>query len=197
MVFIDGGFNLGRMTFSFNRNLDYSPPVANAGGDLLVILPESVANLDGSSSYDLDTEYLSYQWNQTYGPTIVTFSAENSSQTEITGLSEGVYKFKLIVSDDSHSSQDYVHVFVSSTSSFPPTVTLNTSSLNSNYYYGASIILNATANDIDGTIDIVKFFDNENLIGEDSNEPYSYFWENIDIGIHAISAQAFFSSPKR
>ena len=38
MVFIDGGFNLGRMTFSFNRNLDYSPPVANAGGDLLVIL---------------------------------------------------------------------------------------------------------------------------------------------------------------
>ena len=190
MVFIDGGFNLGRMTFSFNRNLDYSPPVANAGGDLLVILPESVANLDGSSSYDLDTENLSYQWNQTYGPTTVTFSSENSSQTEITGLSEGVYKFKLIVSDDSHSSQDYVHVFVSSTSSFPPTVTLNTSSLNSNYYYGASITLNASANDIDGTIDIVKFYDNENLIGEDSSEPYSYFWENIDIGIHAISAQA-------
>ena len=34
LVFIDGGFNLGRMTFTFDRELDYNPPYADAGEDL-------------------------------------------------------------------------------------------------------------------------------------------------------------------
>ena len=190
MVFIDGGFNLGRMTFSFNRELDYNPPVASAGDDLLVTLPETSAVLDGSSSYDADTENLNYQWEQIYGPSAVTFSAGNSVQTEIIELVEGTYKFKLTVNDGTHSSVDYILVFVSSTSDFPPIVSLNTSSLNPTYYYGTPIQLNASANDIDGTVELVEFYDNETIIGEDSTEPYSFLWENISIGIHNISAQA-------
>jgi len=190
IVFIDGGFNLGRMAFSFDRDLDYNPPVANAGNDLLVIFPESIATLDGTSSYDADTENLNYQWEQIYGPNVVTFSAENNEQTDITDLIEGTYKFNLTVNDETHSSVDHVFVFVSETSDFPPTVSLNTASMNSTYYYGTPIQLNALASDIDGTVDLVEFYDDENLIGEDSNEPYSFLWENISIGVHTISARA-------
>ncbi len=190
LVFINGGFNLGRMTFSFDRELDYYPPVANAGEDLLIVFPDSSAVLDGSASYDADTENLNYLWEQVYGPSTVTFSAGDSEQTEITDLIEGTYKFKLTVSDETHSSVDYVFVFVSTTSEFPPSVSLNTSSLNSTYYYGTPVQIEASASDIDGMVELVEFYDDEEVIGSDSDEPYSFLWENISIGVHSISAHA-------
>ncbi|MBH49629.1 MAG: endo-1,3(4)-beta-glucanase [Candidatus Marinimicrobia bacterium] len=190
LVFVDGGFNLGRLSFSFNRDLDYNPPVAIAGDDILITLPETSALLDGSSSYDADSENLSYQWEQIYGPTAVVISDQNAVQAEVTDLSEGTYKFKLTVDDGDHSSFDYILVYVSSSSDFPPTISLNTSSLSPTYYYGTSVQLSASAGDIDGTVELVEFYDGEAVIAEDSSEPYSFLWENISIGAHNISAQA-------
>ena len=88
LFFVDGGFNLGRLTFSFDRPLDYNPPFAIAGDDLIVLFPETSALLDASESTDLDDEILNYQWDQVYGPNSVIFSDENNMQTEISNLIE-------------------------------------------------------------------------------------------------------------
>jgi len=190
VVFSNGGFNLGKMTFSFDRDLDYFPPIANAGDDLLIILPETTAILNGDQSQDDDTNTLNFYWEQIYGPTIVIFSDQYTDNPEISELVEGTYKFKLTVNDGEHFSIDYVYIFVSSTSDFPPNVSLNTSEMNDSYYFGSPIQIFASANDIDGTITLVEFYDSQTKIGEDDSHPYSFQWDNATIGIHEISAHA-------
>ena len=154
LVFVDGGFNLGRMTFTFNRELDYNPPYANAGEDIIVLSPATSTTLDGSLSYDNDSDVLNYLWEQIYGPTGVSFSNANNVQTEISDLIQGVYKFKLTLDDGNYSSIDYILVFVSETSDFAPVVTLNTSLLNTSYYFGNPLEINASASDLDGYIEL-------------------------------------------
>ena len=191
LVFTDGGFNLGRLNFTFNRELDYNPPMSNAGEDILVVLPSSSAILDGSLSSDLDTDNLNFQWDQVYGPNTANVLLPNNQITDINDLIEGTYKFKLTVNDNSHSSIDHIFVFVSSSENFSPTVSLNTSNLASSYYYGSSIELLATANDIDGTIEKVEFYDNNIPIAELFEAPYSYMISNLSLGTHIIEAVAY------
>ena len=190
-MFADGGFNLGRLNFTFNRELDYNPPISNAGEDILVVLPNSSAILDGSLSSDLDTDNLNFQWEQIYGPNAANVLFPNNQITDINDLIEGTYKFKLTVDDNSHSSIDHIFVFVSSSENFSPTVSLNTSNLASSYYYGSSIELLATANDIDGAIEKVEFYDNDVLIAELFEEPYSYVMHNLSLGMHTIKVIAY------
>ena len=190
LVFSDGGFNLGRLTFTYNRELDFSPPFANAGEDIIVLSPASSTTLDGSLSYDNDSDVLNYFWEQIYGPIGVSFSDEYSVQTEISDLVEGVYKFKLNVNDGNYSSIDHVLVFVSETSDFAPFVNLNTSLLNNTYYFGTPIEIHATASDLDGFISMVEFFGDENLLGTDEDEPFSFIWDNVPVGYHTIYVNA-------
>ena len=190
LVFIDGGFNLGRMTFTFNRELDYNPPYADAGEDVIVLSPATSATLDGSLSYDNDSDVLNYLWVQIYGPVSVSFSNANNVQTEISDLIQGVYKFELTVDDGNYSSIDYILVFVSETSDFAPVVTLNTSLLNTSYYFGNPLEINASASDLDGYIEVVEFYGDDVLLGTDTTEPYSFLWENISVGSHTIYVNA-------
>ena len=190
LFFVDGGFNLGRLTFSFERPLDYNPPFAIAGDDLIVLFPETSALLDASESTDLDDEILNYQWDQVYGPNSVIFSDENNMQTEISNLIEGVYKFRLEVDDGEYSSFDEIFVFVSETSDFPPNVNLDISSLDQTYFSGTPVQINASASDLDGYVEIVEFFGDDNLIGSDSSEPFGIVWENISVGEHTIFVNA-------
>ena len=190
LVFVDGGFNLGRMTFTFNRELDYNPPYANAGEDIIVLSPATSTTLDGSLSYDNDSDVLNYLWEQIYGPTSVSFSNPNNVHTEISDLIQGVYKFKLTVDDGNYSSIDYILVFVSETSDFAPVVTLNTSLLNTSYYFGNPLEISASASDLDGYIEVVEFYGDDVLLGTDPVEPYSFLWENISVGSHTIYVNA-------
>ena len=190
LVFIDGGFNLGRMTFTFNRELDYNPPYADAGEDVIVLSPATSATLNGSLSYDNDSDVLNYLWVQIYGPVSVSFSNANNVQTEISDLIQGVYKFELTVDDGNYSSIDYILVFVSETSDFYPVVTLNTSLLNTSYYFGNPLEINASASDLDGYIEVVEFYGDDVLLGTDTTEPYSFLWENISVGSHTIYVNA-------
>ena len=190
IVFTQGGFNLGRLNFTYNRTLDYYPPLSNAGEDLLVVLPNSTATLNGSLSTDVDTDSLNFQWVQIYGPNTVSIVTPLTAETIITGLIEGVYKFKLIVDDNSHSSEDYATVFVSDSEYLSPSVSLNTSSLNETYYQGTSIELIASATDIDGNIELIKFYDNNIVIAEINEEPFEYLWEEISLGYHTIKVIA-------
>ncbi len=61
------------MTFSYSSPLDYDQPVADAGENVVVVLPGSTAVLDGSESYDPENAPLFYQWTQVYGPSQIIF----------------------------------------------------------------------------------------------------------------------------
>lgn len=92
------------------------PPVADAGPDKTLYLPENHISIDGSNSSDADGKIISYKWNQVSGPTTAVVTNAESPVVSVSNLSLGDYKFNLTVTDDSLAiGMDEVIVSV-----FPP-----------------------------------------------------------------------------
>jgi K319L-like, PKD domain/Kelch motif/Galactose oxidase, central domain len=75
------------------------PPIANAGADQTIPLPNNEVNLDGSASTDPDNNIVSYAWTKISGPSSSNIVNVNAVQTQVSNLMEGVYQFELKVSD--------------------------------------------------------------------------------------------------
>jgi endo-1,3(4)-beta-glucanase len=190
-LFIDEGeFNIGEMTFSFASNLSYSPPIANAGDNVTVIIPETTATLDGTLSNDPEGESITYNWEQVYGPSIISFSDNLTASPEISNLVDGVYKCKLTVSDGSYTDTDEVLVIVSQTGNSTPSISITSPSEGTSFEEGSGINITTSVSDLDGSITLVEFYDDTQKIGEDTSEPFSFVWENAAMGEHQIYAVA-------
>ena len=70
----------------------------------------------------------------------------------------------------------------------PPTVSLV--SAGAPFTAPANVTLNASANDSDGTIAKVEFYNGASKIGEDTTAPYAYSWTNVAAGTYNLSAKA-------
>jgi len=190
-LFIDNGeFNIGRMTFSYASPLSYIPPIANAGDNVTVILPDTTATLDGTLSNDPAGESLTYNWEQVYGPSIISFSNNLIASPEITNLIEGVYKCNLTVSDGSFSDTDEVLVIVSQTGNSTPSISITSPNEGTSFEEGTDINITTSVSDLDGTVTLVEFYDGTEKIGEDTSDPFTLLWSNVAIGDHQISAVA-------
>ena len=110
VVFTGGGFNVGRMTFSYSGPAGTNPPVADAGADQTITLPSGLS-LDASASYDPDGDVISYLWEKISGPSC-TISSATQAVTAVTGLSAGSYQFRVTVNDGSDTDTDVVNVTV-------------------------------------------------------------------------------------
>ncbi|WP_162926881.1 glycosyl hydrolase [Flavobacterium psychrotrophum] len=190
LVADNGEFNLGKMTFALAGPLNYIPPVAHAGQNVVVVLPASTAVLDGSSSSVAAGQNITYSWQQIYGPSVIVFNDNAVVSPAISNLAEGIYKCTLTVSDGTHTATDEVMIIVSATGNASPSVTINTPLNGANYVQGATVIINASSTDLDGTITSVKFYDGTTLIGEDTTAPYSFEWASPGVGNHSITAVA-------
>jgi len=190
LVVSNGEFNLGKMTFTHASALGYVAPIADAGQNVVVILPNSSASLDGSASNDPEGEIITYSWEQIYGPSIISFDNNNVVSPNISNLVEGVYKCQLTVSDGTYTSKSYVLVIVQSNANSNPTISITSPSDNTSFSEGSSITINASASDLDGTISLVEFFDGTTKIGEDNSSPFSYNWSDAITGNHQITAVA-------
>lgn len=82
-------------------------PVANAGDDIIVTLPD-VAQLDGSLS--TGSSSLTFLWTQISGPTKSIIDQPTTSSPTISGLSEGEYIFELTISDNGLTEKDQVKI---------------------------------------------------------------------------------------
>ncbi len=78
------------------------PPVANAGQDQVIALPEGQTTidvqLDGSGSHDSDGSIISYTWTGTPDPEDIVNPKVN--------LKQGIYEFTLQVTDDKGSTSE-------------------------------------------------------------------------------------------
>jgi hypothetical protein len=93
---------------------DNEPPVADAGADQAIQLPTNQVTVDGSGSDDPDGTIFSYAWSKISGPATFTITSPSSVSTTITGLVEGVYVFRLTVTDnDSATDTDDITITVS------------------------------------------------------------------------------------
>jgi hypothetical protein len=87
------------VTISINRDSTSHLPVAVAGPDQTIFLPENSVQLNGSLSLDPDGDLVSYQWTKISGPSPFTILSPNTAMTDVTSLVEGDYQFELKVTD--------------------------------------------------------------------------------------------------
>lgn len=73
----------------------------------------------------------------------------------------------------------------------PPSVALTSPADSSTYAAPASITLNATASDFDGTINRVEFFADNQKLGQDTTSPYAFTWNSVQPGLYLLKALAY------
>lgn len=90
-----------------------SGPVANAGQDVMLVLPSNSTVLDGSGSKLSAGTTATYQWSKVTGPDSFTFSDPKAKMTSVSTLVEGTYTMRLTVLDSKNrKSEDDVVVTV-------------------------------------------------------------------------------------
>ncbi len=72
----------------------------------------------------------------------------------------------------------------------PPTVSISSPSNNASFNAPASITLQATAADSDGSVKKVEFFNGTTKLATDSTAPYSYVWNSVGAGFYTVTAVA-------
>ena len=72
----------------------------------------------------------------------------------------------------------------------PPTVSITSPANGTFFNPGDNVTIAADANDADGTITKVEFFEGLDLLGEDLSRPYSYTWNSIPEGAYVFRAKA-------
>ncbi|MDQ3259012.1 MAG: fibronectin type III domain-containing protein, partial [Acidobacteriota bacterium] len=72
----------------------------------------------------------------------------------------------------------------------PPTVSITNPANNASFTAPATITIDATASDGDGTVGKVEFFQGSAKLGEDTSAPYSYTWSSAAVGNYTLTAKA-------
>ncbi|MDD5688433.1 MAG: chitobiase/beta-hexosaminidase C-terminal domain-containing protein [Elusimicrobia bacterium] len=72
----------------------------------------------------------------------------------------------------------------------PPTVSISTIAITNGSNPPATVRIDATASDSDGTVSKVEFFNGTTKLGEDTSSPYSYTWNTVPTGTYSITATA-------
>ncbi|CAK1586989.1 unnamed protein product [Parnassius mnemosyne] len=97
-----------------------TPPIAEAGSDIFISLPQTWVTLNGSGSHD-DHRIVAYTWRCISGPTNSNIVGFNESIANATSLTKGQYVFSLTVLDDNgNSAFDNVTVTVTQNKNSPP-----------------------------------------------------------------------------
>jgi dienelactone hydrolase len=110
-----------RVTVIVNKAAN-KQPVANAGTDRNITLPQNSTQLNGSSSSDPDGSIRAYAWKQLSGPSTITIASRAASITNVSGFIQGSYSFELTVTDnDGATAADRVTVNVSKAANRQPT----------------------------------------------------------------------------
>lgn len=148
----DGASSSDDVTVTVNPAINLLP-IANAGSDITLILPTNSTMLTGSG-YDPDGTIAGYLWTRISGPQGSSLNNANTASTGLNGLTQGVYVYKLTVTDNNGATAtDSITITVNATtppSNQPPsanagsdvTITLPVS----------STILTGSGYDADGTI---------------------------------------------
>ncbi|CAK1555617.1 unnamed protein product [Leptosia nina] len=97
-----------------------TPPVADAGPDAFISLPQTWITLNGSGSHD-DRKLVAYTWRCLSGPTNSNIIGFNETIANATTLTKGQYVFSLTVLDDNgNTATDNITVTVTQNKNSPP-----------------------------------------------------------------------------
>ena len=92
--------------------------------------------------------------------------------------------------DNAGTVRDYFTLLKGGSGNAAPSVSITSPANGATYTALASVVINATATDSDGTVSKVEFFQGSTLLGTDTTSPYSFTWSNVGSGSYSLTARA-------
>jgi len=71
-----------------------------------------------------------------------------------------------------------------------PTVQITSPANNATFFTGGDVPITATAQETDGTVAKVEFFQGSTKLGEDTTAPYEFTWTGVTAGTYSLTAKA-------
>jgi chitinase len=88
-------------------------------------------------------------------------------------------------------AQNFQSIFNGVVSNTPPAISITLPTNNAAFIAPASVTINATATDADGTISKVEFYNGATLLNTDMASPYTFTWANVASGTYNLTAKAY------
>jgi beta-glucanase (GH16 family) len=126
-----------------------------------------------------------------YNGNVLLHTATSSPYTYTwTGATAGNYALTVKATDNGGltTTSDIINITVSDP--VVPEVSITSPATNSSFSPPATITINATATDANGTITKVDFYNGGILLGTDNTSPYSLIWSNVTLGNYTLTAKA-------
>jgi hypothetical protein len=104
----------------------------------------------------------------------------------------GTYNLTAVATDNANATttSTAVTVTVNNPGNVSPTVSLTSPASGATFTAPASITLNASAADGDGSVSRVDFFAGATMLGTDFTSPYSFEWTGVAAGNYSLTAKA-------
>jgi endo-1,4-beta-D-glucanase Y len=160
-----------------NNNASYTAPAS-------VTISANAADSDGSIA---KVEFFN-------GSTLLATNTSAPYNYTWTGVAAGSYTITAKATDNSGavttSASASITVITPALGNIAPTVSLTAPVNNATYAAPASVTISANANDSDGSIAKVEFFNGSTLLATDVSTPYNYTWTGVAAGSYSITAKA-------
>lgn len=105
-------------------------------------------------------------------------------------VAAGTYSIRAVATDNQGLTAERTVSVIVNPPGTPPTVSITSPANGQTFTAPASIAIQATAADSDGTVAKVEFYNGTMLLGTDTTAPYSYTWSNVPAGTYTIRAVA-------
>jgi len=102
-------------------------------------------------------------------------------------VAAGTYTLKALAYDNVNDSTTSTLVTIKVNKA--PVTSITSPTSNSNFTTSSNVVIDALANDNDGTISKVEFFQGTTLIGSDLTSPYSFTWNNVQDGTYLLKTK--------
>lgn len=129
------------------------------------------------------------------GSTVTRFEYNELKVNKVVSL-DGIYKdiqgntYTCSITLSPFASKVLIKTGTGCAGNLPPTVSVTAPANNTSYFAPASVTMNATASDPDGTVTSVGFYNNGVLVGSDNTSPYTFSFSIANAGTYKLTARA-------
>ncbi|MFY0606553.1 MAG: polysaccharide lyase family 7 protein [Cyclobacteriaceae bacterium] len=127
------------------------------------------------------------------GKMIIDFNGEEKVNRDVSFWTFPSYwKAGVYLQDDGEATAHFDELFEDDGSSQNrfPSIGITSPANNENFEPGTDIVITADAEDSDGSVTLVEFFEGINKLGEATTAPYTYTWSGAADGAYVLSAKA-------
>jgi hypothetical protein len=123
------------------------------------------------------------------GNTLLGTDPTASYNFALNNLPVGTYTLTAVATDNLGATASSSVVTFTVTNPLPAVVITSPSS-GSSFVETATVVINASASDVNGSVTLVEFYNGSTLLGSDVSPPYSFTWTNVSAGSYDITARA-------